>query len=299
MAVLAVVVCLAPMLSGERDLHMIWEIRRRGRRSHLVGTAHLFPYHFRGALRRLVQGARAVLTEGPLDEASMRKVREAGSGVANGSLYHALDARARQRLCHALGLPVVPLEAQQLLLQALFGRPEKWLEGELRGLKPWMAFLSLWGRFQARLESPYSVDLDALRAASQLGKRVQHLETIDEQIAALDAVPLRRIVAFIAETDWHAYREDYVRRYLSGDLEGLMSAARAFPTFCEAVIERRDPVLAERLLSAVDAGGACAFIGITHVPGVIARLRASGCDVYQSSERPAAWSSTRSNSAGD
>jgi uncharacterized protein YbaP (TraB family) len=260
---------------------MVWEVRRDGRHSHLVGTAHLFPNHFRSALRRLVHRARAVLVEGPLDKESLDKVRAAGAGAGHYSLYHALDAQARQRLCHTLGLPVVPLEAQQLYLQALFGRPESWLEGELRGLKPWMAFLSLWARFQARLESRYSVDLDALRTASQLGKSVQHLETIDEQIAALDAVPLARIVAFVAEADWHAYRDDYVRRYLSGDLDGLMRAARAFPTFCEAVIDRRDPVLAERLLPALDAGGACAFIGITHMPGVLARLRAAGYEVLR------------------
>jgi hypothetical protein len=281
MLTLAVPGWAARLLSRERELRMVWEVRRRGRRSRLVGTAHFLPCHFRGALRRLVGDARAVLLEGPLDEASVRRVLEAGSGTAHASLYHALDAQARRRLCHALGLAVVPLDAQQLYLQALFGRPEKWLEAQLRGLKPWMAFLSLWARFHASLASPCSVELDAARAAAQLGKRMQPLETIDEQIAALDAIPLDSIVAFVAETDWHAYRETYMRRYLEGDVEGLMAAARAFPTCCEAVAGRRDPLLAERLLPAVDAGGACAFIGAMHIPGVIARLRDRGCEVVK------------------
>jgi hypothetical protein len=34
-------------------------------------------------------------------------------------------------------------------------------------------------------------------------------------------------------------------------------------------------------LPALDAGGACAFIGITHMPGVLARLRAAGCEVLR------------------
>jgi hypothetical protein len=269
----------ARLFSRERDLRMVWEVTRRGRRSRLVGTAHFFPYHFRGALRPLIEGARAVLFEGPLDDASMRRVVAAGASAVHASLYHALDARARQRLCRMLGLPVVPLDAQQIYRQVLFGRPEEWLEAELRGLKPWMAFFALWTRFRARLGGSYSLDLDAARTAARLGRAVRHLETIDEQISTLDAVPLERFVAFIAEVDWEAYYRTYVRRYLEGDLDGLMAAAREFPTYCEAVIERRDPVLAERLLPALDAGDACAFVGITHVPGMSARLRERGCEV--------------------
>lgn len=267
------------LFSRERDLRMVWEVTRHGRRSHLVGTAHFFPYHSRGDLRRLIGSARAVLLEGPLDDASMRKVVVAGSEAVHASLYHALDARARRRLCGVLGLPVVPLDAPQIYRQVIFGRPEEWLEADMRGLKPWMAFFGLWTRFRTRLGGSYSLDLDAARTAAQLGRAVQHLETIDEQIAALDAIPLERIVAFVADVDWETYYEDYVRRYLEGDLDGLMAAARVFPTYCEAVIDRRDPLLAERLLPALDAGEACAFVGITHIPGVSARLRESGCEV--------------------
>jgi uncharacterized protein YbaP (TraB family) len=255
---------------------MVWEVSRGGQRSHLVGTAHFFPYHFRGDLRRLIEPARLVLLEGPLDDASMQKVLAAGSGTAHASLYRALDRRARQRLCSMLGLPVVPLDAHQIYGRALFGSPEEWLEEELRGLKPWMAFFNLWTRFRARLGGSYSLDLDAARTAARLGRAVRHAETIDEQIATLDAVPLERFVAFVAEVDWEAYYEDYVRRYLEGDLEGLMAAARVFPTYCAPVIERRDPLLAERLAPDFDAGSACVFLGIAHVPGVSARLRARG-----------------------
>lgn len=269
----------ARLFSRERDLRMVWEVGRDGRRSHLAGTAHFFPYHFRGDLRRLIEPARLVLPEGPLDDASMQKVRAAGSGAVHASLYHALDKRARQRLCRMLGLPVVPMDAHHIYRRALFGSPEEWLEGELRGLKPWMAFFNLWTRFRARLGGSYSLDLDAARTAARAGRAVRHLETIDEQIATLDAVPLERFVAFVSEVDWEAYYEDYVRCYLSGDLEGLMAAASAFPTYCEPVIERRDPLLAERMAPELDTGSACAFIGITHIPGVSARLRARGFEV--------------------
>ena len=255
---------------------MVWQVDKRGRRSRLVGTPHFFPYHFRGTLKRLIGPARAVLLEGPLDEQSMRRVVDAGSGAVHVSLYHALDAGTRLRVYRSLGVAAPPLDAQVLYRELFFGRPEEWLEAELRGLKPWMAFFGLWTRYRQREGGSYSLDLDAHRMAAGLGKDLRHLETVDEQIAALEAIPLERMVHFLARVDWPAYYADYVRRYLDGDLDGLMAAARVFPSFCEAVIERRDPLLAERMSPALERGDACVFIGVTHCPGVLARLSAEG-----------------------
>src|SRR3970040_2299563 len=98
----------ARLLSTERDLRMVWDVTRHGRRSRLVGTAQFFPCHFRGALRHLIEGSRTLLLEGPLDGASLRRVVEAGSATVQTSLYHALDERALLRVCRMLGLPVVP-----------------------------------------------------------------------------------------------------------------------------------------------------------------------------------------------
>ena len=83
---------------------MVWQVAKRGRCSRLVGTPHFFPYHFRGTLEQLIGPARTVLLEGPLDEQSMRQVIDAGSGVVHASLYHALDAGTRQRICRDLAL---------------------------------------------------------------------------------------------------------------------------------------------------------------------------------------------------
>jgi uncharacterized protein YbaP (TraB family) len=219
-----------------------------------------------------------VLLEGPLDEQSMRRVVDAGSGTVHVSLYHALDAGTRQRICRDLAV-AQPLDAQPLYRELFFGRPDEWLEAELRSLKPWMAFFGLWTRYRAREGASYSLDLDAQRMAAGLGKNLLHLETIEEQIAALEAIPVERMVEFLARADWAAYYTDYVRRYLDGDLDGLIAAARVFPTFCEAVIENRDPVLAERMAPALERGDACVFIGVTHCPGVLSRLRRSGFEI--------------------
>ena len=258
---------------------MVWEIARGRARSHLVGTAHFFPYHFRGSLERLIGAARSVVFEGPLDERAMRAVVDAGSAAMQASLYHALDAPARLRLCRQLGFPVLPQGVPLLYRELFFGDPDRWLEAELRGLRPWMAFFGLWTRFRRRQGGDYSLDLDAQRMASALGKEARYLETIEEQIGALDAIPLERIVDFIARANWPAYYADYVRRYLDGDLDALIAASRGFPSYCEAVIDRRDPELAVRMEPEIERGGACVFVGVAHCPGVLALLQRRGYEV--------------------
>jgi len=265
---------------------MIWRLERDGRRSFLAGTAHFFPYHFRGDLRRLIAGARIVLLEGPLDERAARQVIGAGQGAGGGALYDALDPAAKNRVLGMLGIPAGPLEAHQFLSELVFGRQQDWFESELRQLKPWLAFFGIWTRFRARQGWAYTLDLDAACIAAEMRKEVRYLETIEEQVAALERVPLERFVRFLALEDWTEYCEGYVRRYLAGDLEGLMAAAQAFPTYCEPIVERRDPELAARMLPGLEEGGAAVFVGVSHCRGVIAALRAKGFEAAPSRGAP-------------
>lgn len=257
---------------------MAWQVERRGRRSTLVGAAHFFPCHFRRDLHRLFLGARVVLLEGPLDEVSQQKVIAAGRGTGGGLLYES----SKQTIHARLGIVSAPLDVHQLMKDLIFGRQEDLLEKELRALKPWAAFFGVWTRFRERQGWEHSLDLDAARLAAGLGKEVRHLETIEEQIAALEAVPLERFLRFMKE-DWPAYCAAYERRYLAGELEALVAGAQRFPTYCEPVIERRDPLLAERMQPELERGDACVVIGVAHCPGVLARLREAGFAVAQCS----------------
>jgi TraB/PrgY/gumN family len=255
---------------------MVWEVERQGRRSiphsTLVGAAHFFPRHFRRELRRLMSRSRSVLLEGPLDEAATRKVLAAGRGLGGDQLYRA----ARERIHARLGIYSAPLDVHRILRDLVFGRQDEWLEKELRTLKPWAAFFGIWTRYREREGWVHKLDLDAARIAAQLGKEVRYLEAIEEQIAALEAVPVERFTRFLAAGDWAGYNRDYERYYTAGDLEGLAAAAQDFPTYCEPVIGRRDAVLAERIAPALEAGGACVVIGVAHCRGVLARLAQEG-----------------------
>jgi uncharacterized protein YbaP (TraB family) len=257
---------------------MAWRVERRGRRSiphsTLIGAAHFFPRHFRASLRHLIVEARVVLLEGPLDEEATRKVLAAARGVGGSALYEA----AKENINARLGIARSPLDVHQLLKELLFGRQEEWLEEEMRALKPWAAFFGVWTRYRAREGWTHSLDLDAARIAAALGKRIVYLETIEEQVAALEAVPLERILKFM-NVDWSAYCAAYERHYLAGELDALVEAAQGFPTYCEPIIERRDPLLAERMAGELERGDACVVIGVAHCPGVLAALERVGFEV--------------------
>jgi uncharacterized protein YbaP (TraB family) len=81
--------------------------------------------------------------------------------------------------------------------------------------------------------------------------------------------------------NWAAYCERYERHYLAGELDALIAAAQAFPTYCEPIIGRRDAVLAERMAPELERGGACAVVGVAHCPGVLARLAQDGFEAVQ------------------
>jgi len=251
---------------------MAWAVERLGRRSTVIGAAHFFPRHFRRDLRRLLGPARIVLLEGPLDEAATRKVLEAGRGVGGAILY----SSSKEKINARLGIYSAPLDVHRILRDLVFGRQDEWLEEELRALKPWAAFFGIWTRWRARQGWVHKFDLDAAQIAARLGKEVRYLETIEEQIAALDAVPVERFARFLATGDWSGYNEGYERHYLAGDLERRTATAQAFPTYCDPVIGRRDAVLAERMAPELAAGGACVVIGVAHCPGVLARLAQDG-----------------------
>jgi hypothetical protein len=251
---------------------MLWEVERQGRRSILLGAAHFFPRHFRRDLTRLIREARVVVMEGPLDEAATRKVLEAGRGLGGGALYEG----AKDRIHRQLGIYSAPLDVSQILRDLVFGRHEQWLSEELRKLKPWAAFLGIWTRFRAREGWEHKMDLDAAALAAKLGKPLVHLETIEEQIAALDAVPAERFAAFLQRDDWRAYCDAYERTYLMGDVAALAAAARDFPTYCEPVIAARDPLLAARMEAELEKGSALVVVGVAHIPGVLAELARRG-----------------------
>jgi uncharacterized protein YbaP (TraB family) len=200
---------------------MSWRVERGGKASHLVGSAHFFPYHFRTDLNRYIGASRIVLVEGPLDEAAAAAVAERGSGKdRQRSLVEALGPRVVRRISRQLPAKSSSASATALALGLPAADSGELDWNQLGRFKPWMAFFRIWSEHLKRGGWTFSMELDVLKIAADLGRPVETLETIQEQLDALDAVPLERFVRFLRRTDWRTARRAHARRYLAGDLDG-------------------------------------------------------------------------------
>jgi uncharacterized protein YbaP (TraB family) len=256
---------------------MVWAVERAGARSYLVGTAHFFPYRFRESLRRYISRVEAVLCEGPLDEESAGSVIEHGSrGTPGASLVDALDRETIGRITRELGRSS-PVSGSHQILHSLIGSdPDRLDWNRIGTMKPWMAFFQIWSHYLRQNGWTCNMELDALRLAGALGKPVHFLETIEEQLEALDDVPFERFVHFLTHVDWRRSRREHLECYLRGDLEGLMARVSGYPTVCDAIIGKRDPVLFERMRGFLEKGPTLALVGASHCPGIGRMLGEAG-----------------------
>lgn len=269
-------------ISKEKELKMIWKIKRDGKESYLAGTTHFFPYRFRSALRKHISNVDTVLLEGPLEEDVMNMVVEQSSGKTGiQSLYNALDARTITQINKELGYLFRGTSSFMSYMES-FKRNSDLLYSQIKDQSPWMAFFSIWVHFLKKRGWRYIMDLDALNAAKELGREVFYLEKIEEQIEALNGIPFERIVYFVKKIEyWDGYVQRYIKYYLRGDFEELMNSAVEFPTRCESIIGRRDPILYERMKVFLEKGNALVVIGITHVQGIKKMLSEDGYLIHK------------------
>jgi hypothetical protein len=266
-------------LCGDPPLRTVWCLSKEGRLSRLVGSAHFSPCRFGRSVERLVREASVVLFEGPLDEAGLARAALAGLDPQGASLLDRLTPETVAILRRLLA-PLPAAAPSQTSLGRLLSPAEDLPGLRIRGLRPWLAFFTIWAGYLRALGWRSSLDLEAYRNALRLGRKVVFLETIGEQTAALEAIPEERFVAFLdAAAEWPRYAEQYRQRYLAGDITGLVAGAAAFPTRCEAIVGRRDPVLFERMLPWMGEGRCAAFVGGIHIPGIGARFADAGWEV--------------------
>lgn len=256
-----------------KTFRMLWEVERQGRLSWLAGTAHFFPHSFRPALERIIGRAGQVFFEGPLDAPGRAAVAAAGqAGPGEATLAGLLDRAHLDALARVTGLD--RLDRSLCLLPP--GRSHPVL-AHVAGLKPWMGFFRLWTTFLEHQGWRHSVDLEAYQTALDLGRPVVFLETIEEQIAVLEGLPLERILHFLGTAeDWPGHSRLFTASYLAGDPQGL-GGASGFPSRTTHVIGERDRIFAERLGPYLEQGGAAVFLGVPHIPGVSRLLAEQGC----------------------
>lgn len=266
----------------EKPLRTVWKVDKNGRGAFLVGTAHFSPYSFRKQLTRLVKGAEAVLFEGPLDRESMAEVARYGScGEGTPSVYDALaPAVIREIDRHLTSRPGAATTAGAYL-ELFSGKPSGFLEEHARGVRPWMAFFATWSAF---LNYKHSMDVDAFHIAREMGKEIGYLETIQDQLDALDGIPFERIVQYLNRfRDWSTHRERFKRVFIEGKLQNYLSITGEFPTRCESIIAKRDPVFFQGIRGSAETRQTTAFVGVGHIPGILQRFADAGYHIIQES----------------
>jgi uncharacterized protein YbaP (TraB family) len=264
----------------EKKLKTVWRIERDNRSSVLVGTAHFSPVSFHSALTRLIQKAERVLFEAPLDQDSMAAVARYGSrGEDTPSLYDALDPSVIRTINRALADWPGQDTMAGSLLDLLSVNADGFLEQNARGVRPWMAFFTTWTAF---LNYKHSMDVEAIQIARKLGKPIDYLETIEDQLKALDEIPFERIVNFFQQFQhWSAHRERFSKVFLEGKLEDYISGGVEFPSRCESIIGRRDLLFFQKIKSSFATGPTAAVVGVGHIPGIRKMFLDEGYRVIQ------------------
>ncbi|MFH1756486.1 MAG: TraB/GumN family protein [Pseudomonadota bacterium] len=273
---------LFSFFSPEKELKTVWKIAKDGRAGFLAGSAHLFPYRLKKSLESYIQSTKVVLFEGPLDDQSMNRVVEQSLKVEEAAtLYEALDDQTIGKIRKVAGHLFSKPDSLFLIL-SLTSRGQDPLLAHFKSRTPWMAFFQIWSNLLKERGWQHSVDLEAWQIAIQLGKEIIFLETIEEQIAGLAGIPLERFVHFFKKIDqWGEMFKNHADLYLQGEIEPLLAATTEFPSRCPAIVERRDPVMFERMKGYFARGEAIAFVGTSHIPGIQDRFRAEGYTIRQ------------------
>lgn len=248
----------------QRPYAMLWEVEKGGRRSWVGGSAHFFCYSFETSLIRLFRKVDNVLFEGPLDEDHLNEVTRHGEEVPQG-FVPLLGQLSEEEVRHV-----------ERVVRGPEGPVYRWLNMEwedkadvrrlLSSTRHWYAFFRLWSAYLERCGWRESVDMEAYRTALRMGKNVVPMETIDEQKATLDAVPVARVLRFLRDCgSWHKLAANNRRAYLAGDLEGMMGSSAEFPTRTEQVIGTRDRRFLSRMLPWLEGGRCAVFVGTAHM----------------------------------
>ena len=251
----------------EKRLRTVWRVEKNGTGSLLVGTAHFSPVSFRKTLTRLIQGSETVLFEGPLDQESMADVARYGRrGEGTPSVYDALDPAVIREINRQLAARSGTATTAGSYLDLIYAKTCGFLEENARGVRPWMAFFTTWSAF---LNWKHSMDMEAFRIARKLGKKIEYLESIEDQLEALDGIPFDRIMNYFNQfQDWSVHRELFTKIFLEGNLPNYLSITGEFPTRCESIIGMRDPIFFKGIRASLEKGQTTAFVGIGHIPGV-------------------------------
>lgn len=244
----------------------LYQVERGGQVSYLLGTIHLgfgFDEVLTPAARVGFERAELVITETDVGADAAERMMRAALLPPDQSLQTLLDARSWQTLEARLG-DQVPTPVLVHL------RP--WLPAVLLGI---MELTRAFDELRPG-KSAHMMDVELMEQARRQNKRLEHLESVDEQIAVFESVGLEEQVAELK----HALTEEstgqsreLVRAFASGEERELSHAlfdaaqlAQA-PGFYKAVLFDRNARWLPRLDQALAQGDTFVAVGAAHLLG--------------------------------
>ncbi|MFH1627940.1 MAG: hypothetical protein ABIE47_04370, partial [Pseudomonadota bacterium] len=63
-------------------------------------------------------------------------------------------------------------------------------------------------------------------------------------------------------------KERFTKVFLEGNLQNYLSITGEFPTRCESIIGKRDPIFFQGIKTFFEEGRTTAFVGVGHIPGI-------------------------------
>ena len=256
-----------PVRAQAWDRGLLWRVGAGDApASHLYGTLHLDDE----AAKAFAPTVRSALAGARLFRPELRSDPVSGRTFA-----------AATRLPPGPGLRALIGDALFERIALLFATQYRLPPQAADRLKPWAAFLQLSQPARAPVET---VDAALEALARGYGKPVEPLESVEEQIAAVESIPrASQLELLAAQAERHAEAmaalDELKRLYLAEDLAGLArhqqaladaagaAVRRAIDDLMEHLLFRRNERIAAALESDLKRGGVFVAIGALHLHG--------------------------------
>ena len=262
----------------QRPYAMLWELRKNGNVSWIGGTAHSFCYSFSSEFHKLFNAVDTVIFEGPLDAASLAAFGRHGK-TRDDDTPCLQSLLTEKEILHLERVVCGPQGSVAKFLNMAWPAPAN-VRHILANHRPWSVFFTLYYAFLERHGWNKSVDLEAWEIAHDRGRNVIGMESIDEQIASLESVPLERILRFLQHPEsWKQRMQQSLSAYLAGDLVRMLNTSTEFPTRTERVISVRDEHFRQRMRPYIEQGRTAVFVGTAHMLNLENMLREDGFTV--------------------
>jgi uncharacterized protein YbaP (TraB family) len=248
---------------------LLWKVQKAdGPASHILGTIH-------STDPRLQELPPAVAEAFDAARVAVFELPAASDGQAK--MAQAMRLPAGERLENLLGSDLFGRVAGAV--EPLGVKPEG-----LQGLKPWalVLFLGLPPiEIVRQAQGKPAFDFWLRTRAAQQGKRIEALESYDEQIELFDGLSTDEQIAMVTDlvSDYDRIEQHFnrmFRAYLKGDISQILAEANdvsdvpdaeAAQRFKVRLLDDRNVTMVQDMARLLDEGGAFIAIGAAHLPG--------------------------------